>query len=124
MTRRLLLFQHHPAAAPPGHCRTRRDAPLRAGPQADLALQMPRNSAIKRLMLLCICNSITEEEVREIARHGVTDPEAAYAVLGKTPQCRICLDHADDVIASVQTGPERRCGGAGRRPSAGLSAPA
>ncbi|MEI9852943.1 MAG: hypothetical protein WDN24_21135 [Sphingomonas sp.] len=38
------------------------------------------------LMYVCICNAIKEDELREIARHGVTDSEAAYAVLGKTPQ--------------------------------------
>lgn len=60
-----------------------------------------------RVMFVCICNAILEDELREIARHGVTDPEAAYAVLGKSPQCGTCLDHADDVMASERS----RCAG-------------
>jgi bacterioferritin-associated ferredoxin len=68
-------------------------------------------------MFVCICNAIKEEELREVARHGVTDPEAAYAVLGKAPQCRVCLDHAEDVICDERA----RC--AGRCPGRSLSAP-
>jgi bacterioferritin-associated ferredoxin len=70
---------------------------------------MPRNSAICTFMIVCICNAIKEDELREIARHGVTDPEAAYAILGKTPQCGTCLDHADDVIASERSRCAGRC---------------
>jgi len=61
-------------------------------------------------MLICICNVIKEEELREVARHGVTDAEEAYAVLGKTPQCRVCLDHADDVMACERQRCTRPCG--------------
>ena len=68
-------------------------------------------------MYVCICNAIKEDELREIARHGVTDSEAAYAILGKTPQCRTCLDHADDVICEERA----RC--AGRCPARSLSLP-
>jgi len=58
-------------------------------------------------MLVCICNAISEDELREIARQGISDPEAAYAALGKRPNCRTCLDHADDVLFAEQ----RRQGG-------------
>lgn len=66
-------------------------------------------------MFVCVCNAIREEELREVARHGVTDPEAAYAVLGKAPQCRVCLDHAEDVICDERA----RC--AGRCPARGMA---
>ncbi|HEY1124957.1 MAG TPA: ferredoxin [Sphingobium sp.] len=78
---------------------------------------MPRNSYTCKLMYVCICNAIKEDELREVARHGVTCPEAAYAILGKTPQCRTCLDHADDVMSEERV----RC--AGRCPARGLSLP-
>ncbi len=68
-------------------------------------------------MYVCICNAIKEDELREIARHGVTCPEAAFAVLGKAPQCRTCLDHADDVMLEER----ERC--AGRCPGRTLSPP-
>jgi bacterioferritin-associated ferredoxin len=74
-----------------------------------MILQMPRNSLIKRLMFVCICNAIKERDLREVARHGVTCPEAAYEILGKRPQCRVCLDHAEDVIADEQALCAGRC---------------
>ncbi|HZV17345.1 MAG TPA: (2Fe-2S)-binding protein [Sphingobium sp.] len=53
-------------------------------------------------MLVCICNAISEDELRTIARQGISDPEAAFAALGKRPNCRTCLDHADDVLFAEQ----------------------
>lgn len=70
-------------------------------------------------MLVCICNAIGEDELREIARQGISDPEAAFAALGKRPNCRTCLDHADDVLFAEQ----RRQAGA-RAPAAQAAAPA
>ena len=61
-------------------------------------------------MIVCICNAIKEEELREVARQGVTDPEEAYAVLGKAPQCRVCLDHAEDVMDCERRHCGRACG--------------
>ncbi|MCW2349991.1 MULTISPECIES: (2Fe-2S)-binding protein [unclassified Sphingobium] len=63
----------------------------------------------QRIMLVCICNAITEQELRSVARQGVTCPESAYRALGKTPQCRICLDHAEDVMVEEQSSCRGRC---------------
>jgi bacterioferritin-associated ferredoxin len=49
-------------------------------------------------MIVCVCNRITEKEVREAARHGARTPESAYATLGCEPQCGCCLDYAQEVI--------------------------
>jgi bacterioferritin-associated ferredoxin len=49
-------------------------------------------------MIICLCNRITEKEVREAARGGSRTPEAAYASLGCEPQCGCCLDYAQEVI--------------------------
>ncbi len=49
-------------------------------------------------MILCVCNAISEQEVRSAARSGARDPETAYAVLGCEPHCGCCLDYAQDVI--------------------------
>jgi len=49
-------------------------------------------------MIICLCNRITEKEVREAARSGSRTPEAAYASLGCEPQCGCCLDYAQEVI--------------------------
>lgn len=49
-------------------------------------------------MIVCVCNRITEAEVREVARDGACTPEKAYARLGCEPQCGCCLDYAQDLI--------------------------
>ena len=49
-------------------------------------------------MIVCICNRITESEVRKAARRGAATPEAAYACHGCDVQCGCCLDYAQDVI--------------------------
>jgi bacterioferritin-associated ferredoxin len=49
-------------------------------------------------MIVCVCNRITEKEVREAARDGATTPEKAYAGFGCEVQCGCCLDYAQEVI--------------------------
>jgi bacterioferritin-associated ferredoxin len=49
-------------------------------------------------MILCVCNAITEDEVRELARGGARTPEEAYATLGCEPQCGSCLCYAQQLM--------------------------
>jgi bacterioferritin-associated ferredoxin len=49
-------------------------------------------------MIVCICNRITEAEVRKAARCGAPTPESAYAFHGCEVQCGCCLDYAQEVI--------------------------
>lgn len=49
-------------------------------------------------MIVCICNRITEKDVRALARAGAQTPEQAYACLGCEVQCGCCLDYAQQVI--------------------------
>ena len=49
-------------------------------------------------MIVCVCNAITEDEVRQAARGGATCPLQAYASLGAEPQCHACLDYAQEII--------------------------
>lgn len=49
-------------------------------------------------MYICVCNAIRECELRRVARHSGGDVEAAYAALGKRPNCGSCLDDAEDVL--------------------------
>jgi bacterioferritin-associated ferredoxin len=48
-------------------------------------------------MYVCICNAIRECDFRRAARCVPGDAEAIYAALGKTPQCRQCLEQADAI---------------------------
>ena len=49
-------------------------------------------------MIVCVCNAITEKEVREAARKGSRTPEAAYATYDCELQCGCCLDYAQEII--------------------------
>jgi bacterioferritin-associated ferredoxin len=49
-------------------------------------------------MIICVCNAITEDEVRHAARCGAASAESAYARLGCEPQCGACLCYAQEVI--------------------------
>jgi len=50
-------------------------------------------------MIVCLCNRLTESDVREAGRRGAATPEAAYASLGCDVQCGCCLDYAQEVLA-------------------------
>jgi bacterioferritin-associated ferredoxin len=49
-------------------------------------------------MILCVCNAITEKEVRDLARAGARTPEEAYAALGHEPHCGSCLCYAQKLM--------------------------
>lgn len=49
-------------------------------------------------MIVCVCNAITEKEVRQAGADGATTPEAAYARFGCEPQCGCCLDYAQEIL--------------------------
>ena len=50
-------------------------------------------------MYVCICNAIREKDLRAAARCCRDGAEDLYARLGRTPQCRQCLDEADHIVA-------------------------
>ena len=58
-------------------------------------------------MIVCVCNRITESEVRKAARAGARTPEAAYACHGCDVQCGCCLDYAQEVIDEERGKPRR-----------------
>jgi bacterioferritin-associated ferredoxin len=58
-------------------------------------------------MIVCVCNAITEDELRGLARAGFRTPEDAYAALGHEPQCGSCLYYAQQLI-DEQRSPRRR----------------
>jgi bacterioferritin-associated ferredoxin len=53
-------------------------------------------------MYVCICNGIRETEVRKAACAVAGDAEAIYLALGKEPQCRMCLEEADAIVADAR----------------------
>lgn len=49
-------------------------------------------------MYVCICNAIRECELRKAARTCRGDAEALYIGLGRPPQCRQCIDEAEEIV--------------------------
>ncbi len=49
-------------------------------------------------MYICICNAIRETELRRVAQKTNGDAEAAYACLGKRPNCGQCLADAEAIL--------------------------
>ena len=58
-------------------------------------------------MIVCICNCVTESEVREAARKGAATPEAAYSARGCEVECGCCLDYAQEIIDAERGKPAR-----------------
>ena len=56
-------------------------------------------------MIVCVCNRITESEVRNAARAGACTPEKAYAGHGCEVQCGCCLEYAQELIDEVRSTP-------------------
>jgi bacterioferritin-associated ferredoxin len=49
-------------------------------------------------MIVCVCNAITEDELRDLTRTGARTPEQAYEALGHELQCGSCLCYAQELI--------------------------
>ena len=49
-------------------------------------------------MVVCVCNAIREQQVREAARDGATSACQAYRALGRQPKCGQCLSYAREII--------------------------
>jgi bacterioferritin-associated ferredoxin len=49
-------------------------------------------------MYVCICNAIRETDLRAAARCCSGDADAVYGSLGRTPQCRQCIDDAFEIM--------------------------
>lgn len=54
-------------------------------------------------MYVCICNAIKETELRGAAQGCKGDAEMVYNSLGRPPQCRQCLDEAEDILFEVRS---------------------
>ena len=50
------------------------------------------------IMYVCLCNSITETDIRGLARAGVTSAQDAYARLGCEFDCGHCEDFAQMLL--------------------------
>lgn len=49
-------------------------------------------------MVVCVCNAIREQEVRDAARDGATSTCQAYRALGRQLKCGQCVPFAREII--------------------------
>ncbi len=54
-------------------------------------------------MYVCICNGITDKQIRKAARSGVTDLGGLQMQLGVATNCGTCSDAAMDVLRDSAT---------------------
>ena len=51
-------------------------------------------------MIVCICNAIRENDVRQAAREGASCPTSVYGRFGRKPRCGQCFSFARELIAA------------------------
>ena len=49
-------------------------------------------------MIVCSCNAIREDEIRQAARQGVRGADSVYRLLGCDFECGCCADYAQEII--------------------------
>ena len=52
-------------------------------------------------MYVCICNAVTESEIREAASEGANDLWSLQQQLGVASGCGTCMDAASDILNEV-----------------------
>jgi bacterioferritin-associated ferredoxin len=50
------------------------------------------------MMVVCICNALRENEIRDAVRAGASHPKCAYKRLGCEIRCGQCLPFAREII--------------------------
>ena len=53
-------------------------------------------------MYICICNAIREKDLRRAAVEHSGDAETLYGKLGFAPQCRQCLEDAEQIVSEAR----------------------
>lgn len=49
-------------------------------------------------MYVCLCNRYRDDELRQMARSGISCAVQAYEALGSEPLCGCCVDFAQEII--------------------------
>ena len=58
-------------------------------------------------MYVCICNAITDKEIRAAAKNGTTDLSSLQAELGVASGCGSCEEQASKILAEYRVGARR-----------------
>lgn len=49
-------------------------------------------------MIVCVCNALKEQQVRDAVRQGARSPSGAYRKFGCQVKCGQCIPFARDII--------------------------
>ncbi|MDT8438627.1 MAG: (2Fe-2S)-binding protein [Wenzhouxiangellaceae bacterium] len=52
-------------------------------------------------MYVCVCNAVTDGQIRSLARRGVDSIEELRALTNCSGTCGQCLEHAEEVLAQA-----------------------
>jgi bacterioferritin-associated ferredoxin len=58
---------------------------------------------------VCLCNGLTERDIRSAARSGAASVDEVYRRLGGAPICCCCVDTAQAIIDGRPIGAETPC---------------
>jgi len=56
-------------------------------------------------MYVCICNAITDKQIRKAAKAGATDLRALQAKLGVATGCGTCVEAASEILSEYRDRP-------------------
>jgi bacterioferritin-associated ferredoxin len=70
-------------------------------------LRLTRNSHANWLifMYVCICNAITDKQIRKAVKSGATDLWKLQAELGVASGCGSCMETASEILAEYRNRP-------------------
>ncbi len=58
-------------------------------------------------MYVCICNAITEHEIRNLARNGVRDVDRVHEACNCEPVCLICAELIQEILDEETVGADQ-----------------
>ena len=64
----------------------------------SFAISYCTEEAVEIRMIVCSCNFIREQQIRQAARDGIVAVEDIYEHLGCEPNCRQCFAFAEEII--------------------------
>jgi len=61
-------------------------------------LSSPRLLGLSKSMILCLCNGLSEKDVRTAAALGIACPSEVYRHFGCRPQCAKCVPYVRETL--------------------------
>lgn len=69
-----------------------------------MRVALPSDERVRRRMYICICNAVTEDDVRGCMAAGVCSPKDIKAACGMKPGCGSCTKRLYALISADRLG--------------------